>query len=481
MKKAIFYLVLILCISGGCQRYEIDTELIRASTPDTKTEDLPPSIFQDFHEKNQAGMIESLEEKLQACNIASDVADNMSSEDLVRNIIDYPLNSLVMFYDDPQMAVKLVIENSNLHKAFLAREDAADILLQYYDNSNISMVVKRDTKDFSLIPYSATMFIEHFIASDICRSIFKEKRQGLRTIISKKLEERLSQNNLYSYSSVKPLLDINDSLSLSLNITTTSQGVVFLGYTTIYTPLNHQSIEGILFSDYSDTERNDADEEALALCPNAILLRRSTPRYNCHSYAWHKQDSSNNTWLNDIDHLGTFQLQKYWTNDLYCESSTSNGADVVYYAYGDHSGIIQNNGIVISKWGRGPLMSHEMNACPYSTYGKRYFIKMGDASSGTIFPDRSIVITGDEQVRINTWHEYHLNSYKQGRTYTWTFTDLANPNGTTNYNYTCISTSNGGSYSMKCNAYGAYMIRVDEYINGINTAFGQKYVISSGL
>jgi len=113
------------------------------------------------------------------------------------------------------------------------------------------------------------------------------------------------------------------------------------------------------------------NELALSLYPNATLLSDSTSNYNCHSYAWYSDSTSNIYWMSNPS--------AYMTDGSYTQYT---GAPVaaapgyrMYYNYGDHSAIIYVAGpvpsysdiTVISKWGPGPLMMHKASDSPYSS------------------------------------------------------------------------------------------------------------------
>lgn len=115
-----------------------------------------------------------------------------------------------------------------------------------------------------------------------------------------------------------------------------------------------------------------------------IRIATPTSKYNCHSYAWHSQNiSENDYWIDDPN--------EYYTDGSYVEIPynqvqirdriiylDSNGRNI-------HSGIVRGttglspNGVcgysntvwVQSKWGKAGLYEHRGDQCPYtvSTYG----------------------------------------------------------------------------------------------------------------
>ena len=100
-----------------------------------------------------------------------------------------------------------------------------------------------------------------------------------------------------------------------------------------------------------------------AAYPTAIFVRNSSRKYNCHSYAWITTSAINNRWLNAPNQ------EKYWLDGSYKKISgwpLQAGAKISYRSGRDHSAIVYwYSGILISKWGQGPVMKHTMNDCPY--------------------------------------------------------------------------------------------------------------------
>lgn len=117
--------------------------------------------------------------------------------------------------------------------------------------------------------------------------------------------------------------------------------------------------------------------------------RGPTLGYNCHSYAWYSQTTSNNRWINQYyfntstgQYTTTANLSKYWTDGSYSlitsvsgtsiPSSVANGSKV-FYATGDHSAIKTSSTQFTSKWGAAGLYTHSPGHAPYDTTTIRYY------------------------------------------------------------------------------------------------------------
>lgn len=101
--------------------------------------------------------------------------------------------------------------------------------------------------------------------------------------------------------------------------------------------------------------------------PSIIILSSVSPSYNCHSYAWYSQLTSNQYWMD--------MPNSYYTDGSYSLSSCSAGKRITYTYDNlndcDHSGIVvsgtgsYSTTRIRSKWGYYGVYSHYINDCPY--------------------------------------------------------------------------------------------------------------------
>lgn len=129
--------------------------------------------------------------------------------------------------------------------------------------------------------------------------------------------------------------------------------------------------------------------------PQTDLIRWATGAYNCHSYAWYKQDVFNRIWMNSPEvyyssNDGSYRVledsDEPRIGDLivYIEGSLVNHSGIIVGYSGDESINITGNAnkyIVNSKWGYGPLFRHRGDDCPYlknNTLIKYYRLNTND-------------------------------------------------------------------------------------------------------
>lgn len=179
-------------------------------------------------------------------------------------------------------------------------------------------------------------------------------------------------------------------------------GYIKISYAMLDTPLNMNVVSAYYYREGITSNVAEViaqkNEELSEEYPLAYRLSTSTPEYNCHSYAWHSQNvSENKFWINDPS--------AYYENQGYEETLTPKVGDIICYMdvgsnYTDssddknlHSGVIVgiisstssklgSTYIVESKWGGGSLNRHNGFECPYTTYklrnGSAYSFEMAD-------------------------------------------------------------------------------------------------------
>lgn len=96
----------------------------------------------------------------------------------------------------------------------------------------------------------------------------------------------------------------------------------------------------------------------------ATIISNPSPKYNCHSYAWHHASTSNKFWMNSPG--------RYIIDGSYVSGSKATGNKVTYKNSSGkytHSGIVHSSGKITSKWGPSALMRHDVYSCPYYVAG----------------------------------------------------------------------------------------------------------------
>ena len=416
--------------------------------------------------------IGSLEERFQACDVPESIATRLSTKALVESIAKYPLNYLIFAYDNPLTAVQIIIDYSHLHQELQSRDDAISELTDLYSKSTIITDDNVDSQNSRIVlSYKDEMFLGYLLLFEITtKSIDINSGQILLKVVEDKILEESSQKEIFSDFFMTPLAAIKNFL----------QNSSLSGYrtptTTIYTPLGH-ALEGYLYPEMSQSDIDSLTREFAMQYSDATVLRPASNVYNCHSYAWYSDDTSNNIWLNSHLNPYTSQLHYYWTYDYYEECYEYNATKATYmqsYPLLSHSARIAPSGDYISKWRNGPLMQHSKTDCPYLTTEMHYY-------KTRYFPSNYINISGTTVVLPGTTNYYSISNIDEEADpydYDVTASFIVNPSQTP-FTFTTINKATQ-TYSLQCNDYGAYKIRAEYERQPGYLFYGELLVICVG-
>ena len=148
--------------------------------------------------------------------------------------------------------------------------------------------------------------------------------------------------------------------------------------TTVYTPKG-TAVIGAIIEELVTTDYNELNNYTAQNFPSATKLREPTNHYNCHSYTWYSQSTSNTVWIGVEGYEN--EQEKYWTDGSYVfiaatsgsiPSSVPNGSKVNYYS-DDHSAIKTSSTQFTSKWGAAGLFRLGPSYCPYNSSTLKFY------------------------------------------------------------------------------------------------------------
>ncbi len=250
--------------------------------------------------------MEDSREKVAACYIPQQIIENMTTEALLETVLDYPLLIDIFAYDTTNMGIELASTYLPGIPELLSREDALEVLGKYIED------------------YPGQ-------SSDI-------KYQYCKAFVRYLLPAPLIAPRYITYS-----------------VKTPNNSTVY-----VYSFTGWEDYR--LYSTNTEADVQKQQREFIDRY-NPTLLRQYTYKYNCHSYAWYSQNTSNSYWMEDP--------YAYMTDGSYSYGSASVGARIVYKEGSTtiHSGIVTSKAstypTITSKWGASGLFSHASNNCPY--------------------------------------------------------------------------------------------------------------------
>lgn len=270
----------------------------------------------------------SLQEKIEACAIPKEVLSSMTTEALVKTILDYPLLANVYAYENYITGFESVKSYFPGVEELLSREDAQECLVKYRS-------MRSD--GFS------------YYVRDLLNYVEINQTEG---------------NLLTSLTDVDPRF-------VTFFLTPNGTEVTVMGDVTWNAPTNP-----------TEEEAEQQLEELMDIYPNATLISDIDPSYNCHSYAFLQSAGVSN-----YERWNLPNPVAYMEDGSFTECSPYVGAVIYYHAvrdYGDesteqyggyrHSGLVERRAsggqpmLVSSKWGWSGLFEHYVDDCPYVGY-----------------------------------------------------------------------------------------------------------------
>lgn len=473
--KRLYYLFLVSILLIGCQdRLSYQTEDFDEA-PITKAEEMSRSFsinepYTFVTEKDFKAWtdIVTLEGRLAACEIPESTLKAMTTDALVRTVLKYPLNFIYSAYNDPFVAVDIIVKNSPLHQELFSRNNAADVLLNYFERTSINEDFRNTLFNSSnnRLSYANEMFFEYLLASRMSTELFtKDMVKALQKIAQRKLEERLSDAEAFSEVSLAPLrLIAEEGCS---NPQTRS-----FYYWQWYTPFG-EMLRAEARTEMTDMEIYTITSDYVSNYPDAGMVALASDRYNGNGYAWMINDptagsnnsaTTSNSWLYDGGNSGN-NLANMWSSTEFYEETTSSEAEKIYYGLSDdHSAIPSINQKYISKWGNGPLMEHVPDYCPYLSNNLKYLrIRTTPMSN-------SFSIDGPDSVFVNASNAYSFSPSPRGVTLSWSVENISS-GSTSSFSF------NSTTHSLCCYEPGAYVIHVEGYFGSNHVVTKQKIIV----
>jgi len=171
--------------------------------------------------------------------------------------------------------------------------------------------------------------------------------------------------------------------ALAIAATLTSSVVLAaVTFTTVTTPKGSSVYVAQGIPELSAADIASADAKMASAYPCATRIRSASARYNCHSYAWYSQSTTNVFWM---DYVPTYpnEEQKYWTDGSYIKTSPTltstssfGGYGRVSYGSAGHSAYVGSSSTSLtSKWGQYGLYTHAPTCVPYGTGSISYYTR----------------------------------------------------------------------------------------------------------
>lgn len=283
--------------------------------------------------------LDTFEEMIEVCKIPDSILQSMTTGDLLETCLNHPFKGNIYLYSTLDKGFQVMANTFEVYKEILKRNDIEDHLLK----SAIKIQSRKADIGTGMDSF------EPIIDDAIIRFLFKESA----------IKGKISG-------------DIKDEISAVLEDNSLSKSM--LSSAIVYTPKGSiVSDTGPNVEEYNSSLKKSTDNYWKERFPQAYLVNSSTTTYNCHAYAWHITEGGSSVWMG----FSTNPTSIYWRDGSYSPINCTEAGLKVSYEPGDnHSAVTTEvNGTFISKWGKGPLMKHRKDYCPYISNTLNYYIK----------------------------------------------------------------------------------------------------------
>lgn len=330
----------------------------------------------------------------------------LSDEGLVRTVLGYPLLLEVLAYNSPQQGFDAIRSQFGGMRELLERQGTAELLLRRYQQADAAdvpavLTLEEQGRRAQSLSYLELLLAQPQVLAGLDNSLLD---QLLVETLAKR-EQKLKRLEVYGLAGLestaftavraleraqsgpasldkgsqktKAFLETGGPTSLEIldSVFARTEKEVFGSsypalskrsgltlkdyYSTVYTPKGSPVTVIVFTSEFTPAQIASCNSSAASTYPGATRLRDCSRRYNCHSYAWHDQSTSNGVWINSPGD------DTYWQDGSYVSAAIT-GGQKVSYASDDHSAIAVSSSVYESKWGQLPLMRHAPCYTPYS-------------------------------------------------------------------------------------------------------------------
>ena len=197
----------------------------------------------------------SIQQKFDACQIPDSVLSKLTTKELVELCASHPLNPICYAYNNPMDGAEYIMRNFSGFKELQKREDAADLLLDFYEsidfinvsNSPYPITLKGDNN--KVYSGSNILFIELILASGELPSLYnKINMERLDRVSYNKFEQKLERNDTYGVISLSNSLIIQSQGALKSNkLTENDRGIIQYFYNSCGRSSDISSVSKILY------------------------------------------------------------------------------------------------------------------------------------------------------------------------------------------------------------------------------------------
>ena len=303
----------ILCFAKSSEAKATSMENLKESWNDTYDYPMNPESYE--------WMKYGLEDALDILNPPEELLHSFSTEELAKLMMGYPYLWVLTSYEYDKMDCFFgFIENCDIYNELMSRDDGVSCLLKEYQNSDFNVnlynedpymvwgynpAANAEVFGCQFIVYNSSDFNKE--EYELCYQVMLKKTElysSLNDNIARKYLSFIKEqpSNYYIPESITSNESENLTKSVSDGFTATGFPYIkdILGTDIYFTPGTYRKygVSTSCLQWYSD----DYDDEIQERLDNSVgftwsRISRSSPKYNCHSYAWLNANPFDGYWL----------------------------------------------------------------------------------------------------------------------------------------------------------------------------------------
>ena len=221
MKRILIFLLPILLLAGCAKDYAEDIMAIDDRIHELWTDGQggsdDPIVFIQEVDYDAFVKLHTLHDRFRACSVPEHLINDKTTTALGLSILHYPLNSLILAYNYYDSAVRIVYDNSPLHRSLAARKNAPEALVGIFENTRIDKEAMLVAKDYENITLVDELFLEYYLGSGLVKGLDSgSNKERMKAAVTKKRDERLADPDLNSTLTLIPLAYLSERLGLGV-------------------------------------------------------------------------------------------------------------------------------------------------------------------------------------------------------------------------------------------------------------------------
>ena len=379
---------------------------------------------------------------VKACQIPEAILKTLSTEELFRIVLDYPLISDIYAFNDVNDGIEKLMDDFNGIRELYKRSEVLKLFIEEYISKSERIISVLDSRVYNTVSKGdSIIYLSLLETLSTTKTLLENSSANEKKMLIQALElgysVKMKRVDLFSGFGFRTFDKSIKALEAETPIKKeTLSPLSFLGDKKIfvYTPMG-SPVPAYIMQESPIEIRASHDANYTRKYPDAQKIitydgYSSTRRFNCHGYAWHRVENGNDpsadVWIGYSASEG--DPEKIYITDGSYKKQTKNTPNAkIVWASGDHTAVNIDNTWCISKWNEWPLMKHKIGYSPFGNANLEYYTKT------------PVSISGPNMIGGSTNGSYSINYIPYNTTLTWSY----------NTNLLTIVSSSGKSIVVK--------------------------------